>query len=253
VTPVSLPKPRAARRRAPPATTQARVRPGREVRQRLVFPELQPEGVHRRRRRRDAPHVHLRPRRHDRLRHAALGHWRRLPCAGSTPTPYHGKRIRFSAYVKCKDLANWGSIWLFTADFKERVYATDDIAGGPIMKTTDWTRLEIVCDVDPQVETIRAGVHMRGKGQIWMDSPQIEIVPNTVPITDDQIWHPWSFSPPALFDQARPDDGAQRQADAPARIKGRRVRRVVCLGLEQPPPRQIPRQENEAVDVDQNR
>jgi hypothetical protein len=115
---------------------------------------------------------------------------------GIDPTPFHGKRIRFSAYVKCKDLANWGSIWLFTADFHDRVYATDDIAGGPITKTTDWTKLEVVCDVDPQVETIRAGVHMRGKGQIWMDSPQIEIVPNTVPITDDQVWHPWSFSRP---------------------------------------------------------
>ena len=116
---------------------------------------------------------------------------------GIDPTPYHGKRIRFSAYVKCKDLANWGSIWLFTADMRERVYASDDIAaGGPIMKTTDWTKLEIVCDVPPEVQTIRAGLHMRGKGQIWMDSPQIEVVPTTVPITDDQIWHPWSFSRP---------------------------------------------------------
>jgi len=129
---------------------------------------------------------------------------------GIDPTPFHGKRIRFSAYVKCKDLANWGSIWLFTADFKERVYANDDMGGRPITKTTDWTKMEIVCDVPPEVQTIRAGLNLRGKGQIWMDSPQIEIVPDSVPITDDQTWHPWSFSSPhysTKFDPTTPRNG----------------------------------------------
>ena len=64
--------------------------------------------------------------------------------------------------------------------------------------------MEIVCDVAPEVDSIRCGLNLRGKGQIWMDSPQIEIVPKTVPITDDQIWHPWSFSLPHYSTQLDP-------------------------------------------------
>jgi RNA polymerase sigma factor (sigma-70 family) len=115
---------------------------------------------------------------------------------GVEAAPFHGKRIRFSAYVKCEGLANWGGLWLLLADMRERVYANDDMGGRPLTKTTDWTRMEIVCDVPPECEVLRCGLNLRGKGKIWMDSPQIEVVSEKVPITDDSVWHPWSFSSP---------------------------------------------------------
>jgi DNA-directed RNA polymerase specialized sigma24 family protein len=115
---------------------------------------------------------------------------------GVDPAPFRGKRIRFSAYVKCKDLANGGGLWLFTADARERIYAADDLCDRALTKTADWQRMAIVADVPPEVDSIRCGLKMLGKGEIWMDAPQIEVVPDTVPITDDQLWHAWSFSMP---------------------------------------------------------
>ena len=112
------------------------------------------------------------------------------------PAPFRGKRIRFSAYVKCKDLANWGSLFLIVIGEGGRILANDDMGGRPLTKTTDWTKLEIVSDIPDETQAIHCGLNLRGKGEIWMDSAQIEVVPTTVAITDDQVWHPWSFSSP---------------------------------------------------------
>ena len=110
--------------------------------------------------------------------------------------PLLGKRIRFSAYVKCRNLANWGSLMLIAMGDGGRILACDDMGGRPITKTTDWTKMEIVTDIPRETVTITLGLNLRGAGQIWMDSAQIDVVGSDVPITDDQNWHPWSFSSP---------------------------------------------------------
>jgi hypothetical protein len=66
----------------------------------------------------------------------------------------------------------------------------------PITGTVDWRRVEIVCDVPRETAVMTLGLHMRGAGKVWMDSAQIESVGKDVPVTDNQIWHSWSFSRP---------------------------------------------------------
>ena len=106
-----------------------------------------------------------------------------------------GKRMRFSAMVKSKDLANWGGLGMYAMG-NEKLVLVDDMGGRPIVGTTDWTRYEIVADVPEEADIMSVSVHMYGAGQMWMDDAKIEIVGNDVPITDDSGWHGWSFSSP---------------------------------------------------------
>jgi RNA polymerase sigma factor (sigma-70 family) len=129
---------------------------------------------------------------------------------GVDPFPLLGKRVRFTAYVKTKDLANWGSIAMWALGRDGRLVLVDDMGGRPVTKTTDWKKLEIVFDVPPETTLMRIGLNLRGAGQIWMDSAQLEFVGPDVPVTDDQIWHAWSFSMPhysTSLDSGTPRNG----------------------------------------------
>jgi hypothetical protein len=78
-----------------------------------------------------------------------------------------------------------------------QVLANDDPAGEPgraLLGTTGWNQYEIVADIPPETEEVNFGVKMRGKGSVWVDQMQIEVVGDDVPTTDDSRWHPWSFN-----------------------------------------------------------
>ncbi len=115
---------------------------------------------------------------------------------GVEERPFLGKRIRFSAWVKCKDLANWGGLILSAAGSNETVLAGDDMGDRPLTKSADWQKLEIVADIPPETMIIRIGLILRGAGELWMDGATVEVVGKDVPTTDDQNWHCWSYSRP---------------------------------------------------------
>ncbi len=120
-----------------------------------------------------------------------------------------GHRIRFSAWLKTENLANWAGLRLLAGDTAGRVYAHDDISGDyPLVGTNDWTRREIVCDIPEGCTILRIGMSQYGAGKMWMDDAQIEIVGNDVPTTDDSRMHFWSFSR-KLYD-TRMDEATQR-------------------------------------------
>jgi len=106
--------------------------------------------------------------------------------------PFLGKRVRFSAYVKCSKLANWGGLFFNSFDNAGQTYTTDDMVGRGITGTRDWTRLEIVSDVSPRATEIGLGVHLCGAGQLWLDGARLEVVGNDVSTTDDRNQHLYS-------------------------------------------------------------
>jgi RNA polymerase sigma factor (sigma-70 family) len=110
--------------------------------------------------------------------------------------PFRGKRMRFSAFVKTQDLANWGSLNLHVFAAGGRLLVSDDMGDRPVTGTTDWKKLEIVSDIPREADSIMVGLHLKGAGQIWMDGAKVEVVGEDIPITDDQTWHAWSFSIP---------------------------------------------------------
>lgn len=99
-------------------------------------------------------------------------------------SPFLGKRVRFSAWVKTQGTTK-------RADFWARVQARDSPPDGVglggrwtyLPKSSEWTHEEIVLDVDPQGDRFNYGVGIAGPGKLWVDEPKMEVVGADVPVT----------------------------------------------------------------------
>ncbi len=47
----------------------------------------------------------------------------------------------------------------------------------------DWTQVEFVADVPPELVSITIGVNIEGRGTVWMDDLKFEVVGSEVPLT----------------------------------------------------------------------
>lgn len=108
------------------------------------------------------------------------GTWAR----GLDASPYLGKRVRFTIYTKTQGTTQ-------RADFWARVQAADSPGDGDglgghwtyLPPSSDWTRQEIVLDVDRGGSYLNYGVGIAGPGVLWFDAPTVEIVGDDVPVT----------------------------------------------------------------------
>jgi hypothetical protein len=98
---------------------------------------------------------------------------------------YRGKRIRLTGYVKADD-AEGGGFWMRVDGPAGKLLAFDNMSKRPIEGTRDWKSYAIVLDVPDTSESINLGL-MAKYGQLWMDDLKIEVVDNTVPVTDLNI------------------------------------------------------------------
>ena len=104
------------------------------------------------------------------------------------PTIYLGKRIKMTAYIKTKEVKGWASIWL-RVDGKSSMsnLAFDNMHDNKIDRSitgnADWTKAEIVLDVDNDASNISYGCMLVGKGQAWFDNITFEVVDKNVPTT----------------------------------------------------------------------
>lgn len=97
---------------------------------------------------------------------------------------YKGARIRFSGYVKAKFVADWASLWMRVDDVIGRPISFDNMNDRPIVGTSDWVKYEVVLDVPVSASEISFGVLLDGKGQIWFDKMELNVVGMDVPVTD---------------------------------------------------------------------
>jgi RNA polymerase sigma factor (sigma-70 family) len=120
------------------------------------------------------------------------------------PTLYVGKRLKFSAFLKCENLASRGGVVIVAVDaagiVRKMANSSDQAAiggdpTGPILGTEDWTQLYAVTDVPTNTAALVVGAFARGSGKLWIDDARVETVGDNVPATDDETPHFYSVLP----------------------------------------------------------
>lgn len=101
-----------------------------------------------------------------------------------TAEPYRGQRVRFSGHVKTNAVFGWAGLVMRVDTETKQSIAADDMGDRPISGTTDWTRYDVVLDVDEYAEVITFGISLHGEGQVWLDDCSLEIVDRDVKTTD---------------------------------------------------------------------
>jgi hypothetical protein len=90
-------------------------------------------------------------------------------------TPYLGRRVRFSAIVKSKDVTGSGRLWL-RVDGPSGGLALDNMERRPLIGSVAPNRYETVIDVPPEAVRLAFGLLLLGAGEVWGSDPVIERV-----------------------------------------------------------------------------
>lgn len=117
------------------------------------------------------------------------------------PGKFLGKRIRFSGYIRTKDVPEKACFWMRVEQTKsQRLLSFDNMNNRPIVGTTDWQKYEIVLDVPANASKISYGALVKGTGQIWFDNLTFEVVDNSVPTTGKKIEKLQTYNEPYNLD-----------------------------------------------------
>ena len=97
-------------------------------------------------------------------------------------TPYRGKRVRFSGWVRTEvplPLPGFPSgqaqPWFREDRTGGRLGFFDNMNDRPI-RSKDWQRFEIVGDIAADAERINFGMMLMGRGKAWLDSVAVDVV-----------------------------------------------------------------------------
>lgn len=99
---------------------------------------------------------------------------------------WRGKRVRFSAWLRTKDVqksAGFGGVLFMRAEGGGSTLASYSTGNRPAGGTTDWTKYQIVLDVPEHAVGITLGFGMKGPGDLWIDDAALEAVGPDVPVS----------------------------------------------------------------------
>ena len=97
---------------------------------------------------------------------------------------YLGKRVRMTGHIKVDNITGSAQMWMrVDAKDSQQPLSFDNMDNRPIKSGVDWTKCEIVLDVPANSSAIAFGVLLNGTGKIWFDDVKIEVVGNSVPLT----------------------------------------------------------------------
>ena len=99
---------------------------------------------------------------------------------------YLNKRVRFSGYIKSKNVAGSAGLWM-RIDGKEnptKPLGFDNMNNRPIKGTNNWKKYNVVLDVPTNSNLINIGVLLAGTGEVWISDLKFETVDKSVPTTD---------------------------------------------------------------------
>lgn len=100
---------------------------------------------------------------------------------------YLGKRVRFSGFVKAKDVTGWGGLWMRIDSVSANTLKFDNMQNRAIKGTSDWNCYSVVLDVPENSAVISIGVLLGGDGSLWLDNARFDLVDKNVPATDVDI------------------------------------------------------------------
>ncbi|MYM21498.1 transcriptional regulator [Duganella sp. FT135W] len=96
---------------------------------------------------------------------------------------YRGKRVRFQAMVKTRDVSQWAGLWMSAIlpgqQYPAAFYNSQD---KPISGSTDWQLRSVTLDIPEDAASLNFGVIDAGKGQVWIDRLSLEVVGREVPV-----------------------------------------------------------------------
>ena len=97
---------------------------------------------------------------------------------------YRGKRVQFSAQVKCENVLDWAGLWMRVDGENKSGIAFDNMQNRPIKGTQNWTKYSVVLDVDSKASAVAFGILLSGKGSVWINDVKFETVGDNVLVTD---------------------------------------------------------------------
>jgi hypothetical protein len=98
---------------------------------------------------------------------------------------FRGKRLRFSAAVRTKDVDGWAGLWMrVEGPDPKQPLAFDNMQSRALVGSKGCKRYDVVLDVPQEATTIMAGLIMSGTGQAWLDGVSFNVVDASVPVTD---------------------------------------------------------------------
>lgn len=95
---------------------------------------------------------------------------------------YQGKRLRFQAMVKSRDVGNWAGLWMRIDTPTRHAAAFYNSVDNPIKGSSDWQLRSVTLDVPADAAAVSFGVIDAGGGQVWIDELALEAVGDEVPV-----------------------------------------------------------------------
>lgn len=119
---------------------------------------------------------------------AGLGTW-------LVTTPFLGKRLRVSAYIRTENVGRAARLWVAVAGVRNATLDLDNMGDRPIRGTSDWKRYEAVVDVPRGATSVSYGLAVDGGGTAWIDGVTVEAVGPEVARTGGISWFPTGVNP----------------------------------------------------------
>lgn len=102
---------------------------------------------------------------------------------------YKGKRMQFSALLKCDSVQEHCGLFMEVFDTKpipeSSLQCVDYMQNRSVSGTQDWAPYRIVLDVPQNAFGINIGARLVGSGKLWIDGVTFEEVGKEVPVTDE--------------------------------------------------------------------
>ncbi|MBJ7310448.1 transcriptional regulator [Rugamonas sp. CCM 8940] len=95
---------------------------------------------------------------------------------------YRGRRVRFQAKVKSRDVDGWAGLWMRADSQSTQGAAFYNSQDKPIKGSVAWQTRSVVLDVPADAESMLFGVINSGSGEVWMDELSLEVVGDDVAV-----------------------------------------------------------------------
>lgn len=116
---------------------------------------------------------------------------------------FRGKRLRFSAFLRAKEVQGAGGLRVTVMDVNRVELAQDDMFDRPIRGNVGWTYCEVIIDVPVEARFINIGFHLIGPGKLWCAGLKNDEVGKDLPTTDRYAadsWHTVHSAAPQNLD-----------------------------------------------------
>jgi len=97
---------------------------------------------------------------------------------------WRGKRVRFSADVKCKNVGDWCGLMMWVIGAKAKTLAFTTMYDFGLCGDRDWQRWSVTLDVPPTACKIKVGTTLKGNGEAFFSNLSFDEVGLDVATTD---------------------------------------------------------------------